>query len=194
MRHHRGAVAAVGVGRRRGGDGEHGDDLRDAGQDARDGLPGHDGLGVLAGPEAGDVGEDAVLAEARGQAGGEDDGHEEAEVDGRGDAAEEDGGEGEEGEADGVEDQGEDDAVRVVGALLEFREQEHGGEVRDGGDGDEGRGEGGEEGVRGAEAVLEVGGGGEEHVPTLLFGQDILGWAGVWREREVGKGKGLPCP
>ena len=67
------------------------------------------------------------MAEARGQAGGEDDGHEEAEVEGRGDAAEEDGGEGEEGEADGVEDQGEDDTVRVVGALLEFGEEEHGG-------------------------------------------------------------------
>ena len=144
---HRGAVAAVGVGRRRGGDGDHGDDLRDAGEDARDGLSGHDGLGVFAHAEAGDVGEEAVLTEARGQAGGEDDGHEEAEVDGRGDATEEDGGEGEEGEADDVEDQGEDDAVRVVGTFLELGEEQHGGEVRDGGDGDEGRGEGGEEGV-----------------------------------------------
>ena len=169
MRHHGGgAVAAVRVGRRRGGDGEHGGDLHDAGQDARDGLSGHDALGVLAHAEAGDVGEEAVLAEARGQAGGEDNGHEEAEVEGRRDAGEEDGREGEEGEADDVEDQREDDAVRVVGALLELGEEEHGGEVGDGGDGDEGLGEGGEEGVRGAEAVLEVGGGGEEHAPILL--------------------------
>lgn len=77
------------------------------------------------------------MAESGGEAGGEDDGHEEAEVGGWGDVvAEEDGGEGEEGEADGVEDEGEDDAVRVVGVALEFGEEEHGGEVRDGRDGD----------------------------------------------------------
>ncbi len=62
------------------GDGEDGDDLRYAGQDACDGLSGHDGLCVFDLSEAGDVGEDAVLTESCGQAGGEDDGHEEAKV------------------------------------------------------------------------------------------------------------------
>ena len=149
-------------------------------------------MGVLARAEAGGVGEEAVLAEARGQAGGEDDGHEEAEVEGRGDAAEEDGGEGEEGEAEGVEDEGEEDAVRVVGALLEVGAEALGGEVRDGGDGDAGRGEGGEEGVRGAEAVLEVGGGGEEHVPMLRLVRTYFeGWS--LEAGEEGE-EGLPCP
>ena len=84
------------------------------------------------------------MAEAGGEAGGEYDGHEEAEVGGwRDGVAEEDGGEGEEGEADGVEEEGEDDAVRVVGAGLEFGEEEHGGEVRNRRDGDQGRWEGG---------------------------------------------------
>lgn len=114
------------------------------------------------------------MAEPRGQAGGEDDGHEEAEVHARRDASEEDGREGEEGEADDVEDQGEDDAVGVVGAFLQLGEEKHGGEVRHGGDGEEGGGEGGEESVGGAEAVLEVGGRGEEHVPTCS-GQDWVG-------------------
>lgn len=114
------------------------------------------------------------MAEPRGQAGGEDDGHEEAEVHARRNASEEDGREGEEGEADDVEDQGEDDAVGVVGAFLQLGEEEHGDEVRHGGDGEEGGGEGGEEGVGGAEAVLEVGGRGEEHVPTCS-GQDWVG-------------------
>ena len=122
---HGGAVASVGVCRR--GDGEDGDNLRDAGQHSRDGLSGHDGLGVFAHAEAGDVGEDAVLTQPRGQAGGEDDGHEEAKVHARPNASEEDGREGEEGEADDVEDQGEDDSVRVVGALLELGQEQHGG-------------------------------------------------------------------
>ena len=110
--------------------------MRYAGEHAGDRLPGHDGLGVFPHAEPGDVGEDAVLAEPGGQAGGEDDGHEEAEVDAWGDVGEEDGGEGEEREADDVEDQGEDDPVGVVGAFLEFGEEQHGGEVRDCGDGD----------------------------------------------------------
>lgn len=167
------------------GDGEHGDDLRDARQYARDGLTRHDGLGVFADAVAGDVGEDAVLAETGGEAGAEDDGHEEAEVGGRAGVAEEEGREGEEGEAYAVEDEGEDDARRVVGAALEFGEEEHGEEVCDCGDGDEGWGEGGEEGVGGAEAVLEVGGGGEEHVPIWMLGLDWVGWSS-----RVGKGGG----
>lgn len=177
---HRRAGASVVVFWRR--DREDGHDLRYAGQHARDGLSRHDGLRVLAHAEAGDVGEDAVLAEAGGETGGEDDGHEEAKVHGRRDAAEQDGGEGEEGEADGVEDEGEDDAVRVVGAPLELGQEEHGGEVRDRGDGDEGGGKGGEEGVRGAEAVLEIGRGGEEHVPACC-GQ--TGWGS--RSGKVGE-------
>ncbi len=58
-------------------------------------------------------------------------------------------------------------------------EEEHGDEVGDAGDGDEGRREGAEEDGGGAEAVLEVGGGCEEHVPVLavrsgffLYGRD----------------------
>lgn len=116
------------------------------------------------------------MAEPRGQAGGEDDGHEEAEVYARRDAPEEDGRKGEEGEANDVEDQGEDDAVRVVGAFLELGEEEHGGEARHGGDGEEGGGKGGEEGMGGAEAVLEVGGRREEHVPGCS-GQNMVGWS-----------------
>ena len=44
-------------------------------------------------------------------------------------------------------------------------EGEHGDEVGDAGDGDEGGGKGLEKCGRGAEAVLEVGACGEEHVP-----------------------------
>lgn len=53
-------------------------------------------------------------------------------------------------------------------------EEEHGEEVCEAGDGDEGGGEGGEEGGRGAEAVLEVGGGGEEHVPVEMVREQSL--------------------
>lgn len=106
------------------------------------------------------------MAEPRRQAGCEDDCHEEAEVNARRYTPEQDGRESEEREADDVEDEGEDDAVRVVGAFLELGEEEHGDEVRDCRDGDEGGREGGEEGVGGAKAVLEVGRGGEEHVPV----------------------------
>lgn len=53
-------------------------------------------------------------------------------------------------------------------------EEEHGEEVCETGDGDEGGGEGGEEGGRGAEAVLEVGGGGEKHVPVEMVREQSL--------------------
>jgi len=52
-----------------------------------------------------------------------------------------------------------------VGFCLKVGEEAHGGEVGDGGDREEGRRVGGDEGWRAAEAVLEVGGGGEEHIP-----------------------------
>ncbi len=77
--------------------------MRYARKYAGDRLACHDCLRVFAYAEAGDVCEEAVLAEAGCEAGGEDDGHEEAEVEGWGDGAEEDCGEGEEGEGDDVE-------------------------------------------------------------------------------------------
>ena len=68
---------------------------------------------------------------------------------------------------------------------MELGQEEHGGEIRHCGDGYEGGREGGEEGVGGAEAVLEVGGGCEEHIPACSC--QTMG-AGV------GEQKGLPCP
>ena len=88
--------------------------------------------------ETGYVCKDAVLTETGGQAGGKDDSHEEAEVDSWRDAAEHDSREGEESESHDIEDQGEDYTVRVVGAGLEVRKEEHRGEIGDAGDGDEG--------------------------------------------------------
>ena len=46
--------------------------------------------------------------------------------------------------------------------------------------------------MRGAEAVLEVGGGGEEHIPTLrLVRTYLVGWS--LEEGREGEGD-LPCP
>lgn len=73
------------------GDGEDGDDLCYTWQHARYRLPRHDRLCVIPHAEARYVCEDAVLAQSGCQAGGEDDGHEEAEVEAWGDGAEGDG-------------------------------------------------------------------------------------------------------
>ena len=85
-------------------DREDGDDLRYAREDACDGLPRHYRLRVFPHAEAGYVCEDTVLAQTGGQAGGEDDGHEEAEVKAWRDGTEHDGREGEEGEGHDIED------------------------------------------------------------------------------------------
>lgn len=97
-----GAVFVVRGGRRC--DGEDGDDLRYAREHAGDCLACHYRLRVCPYAEARDICENAVLAEAGCEAGSEDDGHKEAEVEAWGDGAEEDCGEGEEGEGDDVED------------------------------------------------------------------------------------------
>ena len=186
---HRGAVASVVVLRRRKS--EHGDDLRDAREYARYALSCHDRLGVFGHPEPGHICKDAILTESRGGAGGEDDGHEEAEVDARRYTSEEHGREGEEGKADDVEEEGEDDAVRVVGAFLKFGQEEHDDEACHGGDGGQSRREGGEEGVGGAETVLEVGRRGEEHVPAWLWSDYTTGaLEGNKQAIEVD----VPCP
>lgn len=78
--------------------------MRDAGEYAGNCLACHDRLRVFSYAEAGDVCEDAVLAEASCEAGGEDDGHQEAEVEAWRDGAEKDCGESEQGEGDDVED------------------------------------------------------------------------------------------
>ncbi len=97
-----GCVFAVGGGGRR--DGEDGDDLRYAGEHAGDCLACHYRLRVFAYAEARDVCENAVLAKAGCEAGGEDDSYEKTEVQAWGDGAEEECGEGEEGKGDDVQD------------------------------------------------------------------------------------------
>lgn len=97
---------------------------------------------------------------------GEEDGQDEkGEVVCGGEVAEEDGGEGEDGGDDDVDDEGCDDPFGIGGVALEFGEEEDAGDVGDHGDAGDGGLKVVEDPVGGGEAGLEVGRCGEEHVP-----------------------------
>lgn len=98
-------------------------------------MPSHGCLYVFPNAEAGDVDRSAVLAAASGERGRENNKHRESKIDAGRNGAENDGGEGEKGEACDIEDKGEHQVAGVVSTGLEVREDSHKDEVCDCGDG-----------------------------------------------------------
>ena len=94
----------------------------------------HDSLRVRAFAKAGDIGEDAVLAECCCKACQEDHAHEKEEVEAFGHTAEGDRRDCEESEGRYIDEQGPDDTVWIICVGLQVGEDEHGNEVGDRGD------------------------------------------------------------